>query len=54
VTDRERAFLYGIAAGLFCYVVAAYGAGWTRLDAGLTAAFWTATVYYIARKSQES
>ena len=54
MSDHERAFLYGIAAGLICYAIAAYGADWPKLDAGLTAAFWTATVYYITRKVDES
>jgi hypothetical protein len=53
VSDRERAFLYGILAGLICYAAAVHGAHWERSDAGLTAAFWTASVYYITRKSQE-
>lgn len=54
MSDRERALLYGIAAGLICYAMAVYGADWGKSDAGLTAAFWTLSVYYIARKSQES
>ena len=54
MSDRERALLYGIAAGLLCYATAAYGANWPKPDAGLTAAFWTALVYYITRKASES
>lgn len=54
MSTRERAFLYGVAAGLICYTVAVYGADWDKPNAGLTAAFWTVAVYYITRKSQES
>lgn len=54
MSDRERALLYGVMAGLICYAVAVHGAGWEKADAGLTAAFWAASVYYITRKSQES
>jgi hypothetical protein len=54
MSNRERAFLYSILAGLLCYTTAVYGAHWDRADAGLTAAFWTASAYYITRKSQES
>lgn len=54
MSDRERALVYGIAAGLIVYALAIHGADWGKTDAGLTAAFWTASVYYVTRKSQES
>lgn len=54
MSARQRAFLYGVAAGLFCYIAAVYGADWERTDAALTAAFWAVAVYYITRKTQES
>lgn len=53
MTDRERALLYGVIAGLICYAMTVYGAGWPKADAGLTAAFWTAMTYYITLKTQE-
>ena len=38
MNDRERAFLYGIAAGLIVYALAIHGADFAKADAGLTAA----------------
>lgn len=43
----------GLAAGAFCYLGAHFGAGWSHTEAALTAAFWTASVYYITHTSQE-
>lgn len=54
MSDRERAFLYGIAAGLIVYALAIHGADFTKADAGFTAVFWAVGVYYTTRKSQES
>lgn len=54
MSDRERAFLYGILAGLICYAAAIHGAHWERPEAAFAAACWTTSVYYVTRKSQGS
>lgn len=53
MSDRERALLYGVLAGLIVYALAIHGADWGKVDAGFTAVWWTVGVYYVTRKSQE-
>ncbi|WP_237313892.1 hypothetical protein [Streptomyces sp. AMCC400023] len=53
MSDRERALLFGIMAGIIVYALAVHGARAGKADAVLAAALWTTSVYYVIRKSQE-